>query len=203
MNLNGGLGGVPAGQKNLIAIQDTLNPMLAACKHANGRDWWVIAFEDNTDVIYKVMITPTGVTSVTTQSLGVSPNFYGLGQAQFSPDGKKFAYHHRDFGPGGVPIYHTIRLFDFDRCKGIMSNGQIISYTDSVNSGNGLAFSSNSRYLYFTTFMRIYQINTDSSNIQASLQLVAENDTFVSPLYPLITNFWYMYLAANGKMYIS
>lgn len=177
MTLNSGLGGVINGQKNLIAIQDTLNPMLAACKHANGRDWWIVAFEDNTDVLYKVLVTPSGISSVTTQHMGVSPNFYGMGQANFSPDGKKFAYHHRDFGMGGVPVYHTIRLFDFDRCSGNLTNNSIISLTDSV-SGNGLAFSSNSKYLYFDTFLKLFQLNTDTTNIQASLQLIAENDTF-------------------------
>lgn len=45
-------------------------------------------------------------------------------------------------------------------------------------------------------------MNTDTSNIQASLQLVAEKDTFYSPFYPLLANFWMMYLEANGKMYI-
>ena len=203
MNLNAGLGGVPVGQKNLIAVQDTLNPMLASCRHANGRDWWIIAFEDNTDILYSILLTPTGITNVSTQSIGMSANFYGLGQANFSPDGNKFAYHHRDFGAGGTPVYHTIRLFDFDRCSGMLTNGQIISHTDSVYSGNGLAFSSNSKYLFFTTFNEIYQINTDSSNVQASLSLVAVNDGYAYPYPSLKTDFWTMYLAANGKIYIS
>ncbi len=38
MNLHGGLGAVVQGQKNLIAINDTLIPGMAACQHANGRD---------------------------------------------------------------------------------------------------------------------------------------------------------------------
>ena len=35
---NGGLGSVT--QKNVIAVQDTLNAGITACKHANGRDWY-------------------------------------------------------------------------------------------------------------------------------------------------------------------
>ncbi|MEO8150424.1 MAG: T9SS type A sorting domain-containing protein [Bacteroidia bacterium] len=202
MTLAGGLGGVPIGQKNLIAINDTLIPGMAACKHANGRDWWIIAFEDSTSNIYKILLTPSGITSITKQTLNVPLHYYDIGQANFSPDGKKFAYHYRDFYNGGLPVTHQIRLYDFDRCNGNFSNGQVISYVDSTYSGNGLAFSSSSKYLYFTTFLKVFQMNTDTSNVQASLQLVAENDTFVSPFYPLITNFWMTYLAANGKMYI-
>jgi hypothetical protein len=41
MSLNFGLGGVI--QKNTILISDTLEiGMLTACKHAYGRDWWIL-----------------------------------------------------------------------------------------------------------------------------------------------------------------
>jgi len=203
MNLNGGLGGVINNQKNLIAVNDTLNPGMAACRHANGRDWWIIAYRDSSSDIYSILLTPAGISSVTLQTLNVPLHYYGLGQGCFSPDGKKFAYHYRDFPNGPTPVIHQIRLFDFDRCSGLMSNGQIISYTDSTESGNGLAFSSNSQYLYFTTFLKVFQINTDTIDVQASLQQVAANDTFYSPYPPLLTDFWNMYLAANGKIYIN
>ncbi len=70
MNLNGGLGGVPLGQKNQIAINDTLMPGMAACKHANGRDWWIIAFKDNSDIVYKFLLSPTGISAPIQQSPG-------------------------------------------------------------------------------------------------------------------------------------
>nr|MBK9650395.1 T9SS type A sorting domain-containing protein [Bacteroidota bacterium] len=201
MNLNNGLGGVVVGQKNLFAVQDTLVASMAACKHANGRDWWIVVFKDSTNIVYKVLLTPTGISSVTTQALNV-PSHFNIGQANFSPNGKKFAYHERTFTNGNFPVTHGIRLFDFDRCTGMMSNEQIISHIDFQFSGNGLAFSSNSQYLYFTTFYNVYQLNTDTSNMQASMVNVATYDGYVSPFYPLQTNFWLMYLAANGKMYI-
>lgn len=62
---------------------------------------------------------------------------------------------------------------------------------------------SNSQYLYTNTFNRIYQVNIDTSDIQASLTLVAINDGFYSPQPPFQTDFWVMYLAADGKIYIS
>lgn len=203
MSLAIGLGGVVQGQKNIIALNDTIIPPIAACKHANGRDWWIIAFEDSTSNIYTILLTPQGITSVAKQTLNVPVHYYNMGQAQFSPDGKKLAYHYRDFYNNGLPVTHQIRLFDFDRCSGTLSNTNIISHIDSTSSGNGLAFSANSKYLYFTTFRKVFQINTDTSNVQASLQVVAINDNFYSPFFPLQTDFWLMYLAANGKIYIS
>lgn len=51
--------------------------------------------------------------------------------------------------------------------------------------------------------MKIFQLNTDTSNISASLKIVALNDTFYSPFPPFQTNFLLMYLAANGKIYLT
>ncbi len=203
MGLHGGLGGVVQGQKNLIAINDTLMPGMAACQHANGRDWWLIAFRDSSSDVYEVLLTPTGIASVNKITLNVPLHYYNMGQANFSPDGKKFAYHYRDFYNGGLPVTHEIRLFDFDRCNGAFSNEKIITHVDSTFSGNGLAFSPSSQYLYFTTFIKVFQMNTDTTDVQASLHLVADNDTFYSPYPPFLTNFWMMYTAANGKMYIA
>jgi hypothetical protein len=50
---------------------------------------------------------------------------------------------------------------------------------------------------------KIFQLNTDTSDIQASLKIVAVNDTFYSPSPPFQTDFWLSYLAANGKIYIT
>ncbi|MCO5289206.1 MAG: hypothetical protein M9940_07270 [Bacteroidetes bacterium] len=56
--------------------------------------------------------------------------------------------------------------------------------------------------LYASSFQRIYQLNTDTSDIAASKTIVAVNDGYFS-LPPFQTDFWFMYLAANGKIYIS
>lgn len=83
MNGNGGLGEVIL--KNQVLIQDTLNPgKITAVKHANGRDWWVTCQRINSNKIYKILVTPSGVTSVTFQNEG-SIRPLGGGQAYFSP----------------------------------------------------------------------------------------------------------------------
>lgn len=202
MTLDSGLGGVVLGSKNLIAINNILMTGVSATRHANGRDWWIVTIAAYSDTLYKILFTPQGITSITTQTFGLSNPTTLIGQLKFSPDGMKFAYHNRVFAMGGSPVTHEIRYFDFDRCTGMFTSSAIISFVDQ-NSGNGLAFSSDSKYLYFTTFLKVVQINTDTTDMQASLEVVALNDTFYSPNYPFLTDFWLMYLAANGKIYIS
>ena len=54
--LNNNLGGVLNGQKNLIALQDTFIGGMAACRHANGRDWWIIAPKDSSNKLFKILL---------------------------------------------------------------------------------------------------------------------------------------------------
>ncbi len=197
MSLDSGRGAIT--QKNVVAIHDRVLLGISACRHANGRDWWIVILRDSSDLIYKILLTPQGISSVNMQSLGV-PNHIGAqaNQPVFSPDGNKFAYRYYSGTWGNFT--NQARLFDFDRCTGTFSNGNVIQWQDS-QPGLGISFSSNSKYLYATNFNKIYQVNTDSSNIGASLQMVALNDSFLSPYFQ--TDFWVMYLAANGKIYIS
>ncbi len=183
----------------MVAIHDRVLLGVAACKHANGRDWWVTILRDSSDLIYKILLTPQGIASVSTQSLGVPYHqAWQALQPVFSPDGKKFAYRYY-YGIWGN-YTNQARLFDFDRCSGTFSNGNIIQWPDS-QPGLGIMFSANSQYLYASTFNKIYQINTDTSNIASSLQQVALYDGYLSPYFQ--TDFWVMYRAANGKIYIS
>ena len=60
MTKNGGLGAV-VDKKNSI-INDTLDyGKVTSCRHANGRDWWVLVFEFNSNKYYRILLTPSGV----------------------------------------------------------------------------------------------------------------------------------------------
>ena len=197
MSLDSGLGGVTL--KNQVAFQDTLSWGITACKHANGRDWWIVALKDNSNIIYKLLLTPNGIDTIISQVLNVPFAWLNAGEPTFSPDGNKFAYTFLVGGPNG---YHNVRLFHFDRCTGNLSDTTFIPFVDA-STGWGLAFSSDSKYLYHSSFQTIYQINTDTMDILASIDTVAFNDGYYSPYPPFQTNFCYMYLAADGKIYIT
>jgi hypothetical protein len=200
INYNGGFGKVVS--KNNIALNGLFGWGLSACKHANGRDWWVFSISTNADSVFKFLITPDTVYFVGSQYLNLIASIGWAGQPTFSPDGNKFSFSTGYGFPSGS-WYHDVRIFDFDRCTGMFSNETLIPLnTDSV-AGFGIAFSPNSRYLYASSWHTVYQLNVDTTNIPASLKVVAVNDTFASPSPPFFTDFWLMYLAANGKIYVT
>ena len=200
-SLNLGLGGVVAGQKNQLVFASNLNPGMAVCKHANGRDWWIAVLKLNSDSVFVTLLSPSGFSPPTKHSFGFTLNSnYSVGQLNFSPDGSKFAYTSYT-GPWGAVNYYTF-LADFDRCTGSFSNAQQISFSDP-GPGLGLSFSPDSKKLYVSSYRKIVQLNLDTSNIVASLDTVAVNDGYYSPYPPFQADFWVMTLAANGKIYIS
>lgn len=134
--------------------------------------------------------------SITTQALGIDPAIFVDPQLTFSPDGTKFACQKTD---GGVIKEHFVRILDFDRCTGNFSNPRVFDVSGAI--GWGLAFSPSGKYAYACNSTRIYQFNIDSLTIDT----VAYYDGFISPpnLTCCATTFWNMYLAANGKIYIT
>ncbi len=192
MKLDSGLGGVTI--KNDTILKDTLNWGFGACKHANGRDWWIVVQKESSDVIFKFLLTPNGIQSVTSQSLNVPFAYSNASHLDFSPDGNKFAYS---------VYYPPIRdekmlLFDFDRCTGIFSNPNVIPVT-THSYLYGQAFSANSKLLYTCSSNYIFQIDVNALTVDT----VATFDGFSSIIQGLYTTFMNMYLAANGKIYIT
>jgi len=189
-----GLGAVI--QKNNIILNDTLNCGIAACRHANGRDWWIVSMKDSTNIIFKFLLTPAGITFSSFQNLNYQPIAWGnASQLTFSKNGEMLCANTYD--PNSVNSSGL--LFDFDRCTGIFSNTRVIPLTTSSYIW-GLAFSTSGQYLYACSSQKIFQIDTDSLTVDT----VAFYDGFYSPDSNCCpTTFWNMYLAANGKIYIT
>ncbi len=198
MTLDSGRGAVT--QKNQIAFSDSLIWGISACRHANGRDWWVAVLKDSSDIIYTLLLTPNGITNIQQQHLNVPMHTSFSCVQAFSPDGSKYAYTVSSAtGNINYPYLRDLRILDFNRCSGQFSNPYVINLNDT-NYGVGLSFSSNSQYLYTSKAFQVSQFDLLAPNIQASRQFVAWYDFFNNGGY---TTFGYMYLAANGKIYIS
>ena len=197
INMDGGLGAVIL--KNDTLIQDELAFGIAACKHANGRDWWVIAQRDSSDVLYIFLITPNGVENITTQSLGYNQFFWGnVCQATFSQDGTRFIKTNYYYSGSLHPNFVVIS--NFDRCSGIFFNTQTLPLT--LNSYLwGLALAPSGKYVYAASSQYIFQIDSDLLTVDT----VATYDGYVSGFPPncCATTFFNMYLASNGKIYTT
>jgi hypothetical protein len=194
MTLDGGLGGI-TNEKNIHVITESLTlGRITACKHANGRDWWVIVHEYWTDFYYKLLVTPGGIQGPYTQQIGFVHDQYDPGgQGAFSPDGTKYVYLSYDI---------TMDVMDFDRCTGNFSNAETISIQDSSYATVGCAFSPNSRYLYVSNNKRVYQFDTWAGNIDSTKSTVATYDGYTIG-GAIHTTFFMMQLAPDNKIYMS
>ncbi len=198
MNGNGGLGTVLS--KNVSLLTDSMNPgKIAATKHANGRDWWVMIHRVNTNKFFKFLVTPTVILGPYSQNIGVIRGD-GAGQAWFSPDGKKYAYYYVNDG---------LDIFDFDRCNGTLSNAVHVNMPFENGYNVGMAISPGSNALYVSNTQHVYQFDLTAANIAASQLTVATYDSFVSIppncsiCPPLATLFGLSTLAPDGKIYIT
>lgn len=193
MSLDSGRGAVT--EKNVILLLDTLTVgSITACKHANGRDWWIVVHKSQGRRYYEYLLTTSGIQGPFIQDIGYSilPRDWSW-QACFSPDGSKFA---------NVFTKDTFDIMDFDRCTGLFSNCQSIYLNDSANA-RGVAFASNSQLIYVTSAIYLYQYNLNISPIDSSKFLVAKAETFADPIPPFYTAFYLSQLMYDNKIYIS
>ncbi|MBX2926374.1 MAG: PKD domain-containing protein [Saprospiraceae bacterium] len=137
-----------------------------------------------------------GITVHDTQDIGYIVSSQSIGQAVFSPDGTKYASVHLT-GSAGDPIH--VSIFDFDRCSGELRNPRQFSYADTAWAG-GIAISSNSRFLYVSSYRYVYQYDLHAEDIETSRITVAVWDGFGNPLS---TTFYLAQLAPDGKIYIN
>lgn len=198
MGFNNGAGIVI--EKKTIFNSDTLSvSQLGACRHANGRDWWILQHKLNTNQFIRFLLSPSGIMEVGSQTIG-EVLFTGVAQTAYAPNGEWYAIHH---AIGGNQLY----IYSFDRCTGLLSNEIVEDFSIlAPTSRPGLAFSSNSRFLYKSQKSFIYQYDLEASDILASKTEVAVTDDFTDTIVntTLIYKpyFGRMQLAPDDKIYI-
>ncbi len=194
MKLRGGLGDVVTGKKNINL--PTLNSgKVAAVRHNNRREYWVLTPQGNSDSINTYLVTSKGIvtppvkspTSIYISAGQVypgSPNKNYYGYLKFSPDGRKLC---------NVNSGTTSMISDFDASTGKVSNvWEFMAYRE------GVEFSTKSNYLYAYSFPYVlsqYNLSSKSkTDFLASRKTVDSAKDFLS--YPS------MQLAPDGKIYI-
>jgi hypothetical protein len=165
---------------------------LTACKHANGRDWWIVSHKDSTNIFMSFLLTPGGFNGPYLQSIGPVINFRAR-QACFSPDGSKY----------GILANDRPHVFDFDRCTGLFSNHKNLGPFNFVTYGSeGIVFSPNSRFLYASAFTELYQWDLSAANVGGTKTTVCVYDS-INPCPHYLVEFYLMQAATDGKIYIS
>lgn len=210
MSANGGKGKII--EKNKLLLHSDAYPWVnktnfTACRHANGRDWWLLKPSARMrQVLYKFLVTPDTIfTFVEQRPLLFNTWAYdNRGQSAFSMDGTQYAECNQ-YGP------HTI--YDFDRCSGELSLKRVINllpFRDTFGNWidgsqptwSGLCYSPNGRFLYTSDFWNVYQIDLWNTNDTTAIVRVSK-DTSYTPTPWGHPNYEGMQLTPTGVIYLG
>ncbi len=196
MKANAGAGKVVARNIPLMENKEISKTQMMACRHSNGKDWWLLKMMGDSNNIATFLFTQD---SVIDKGLQRMP-FYGkayhdqFGQMVFNQEGAKMA-------TTSTSNIGDVFLADFDRCYGFLRNYKKISVPIQTweegqdTSTAGVAFSPNGRFLYVTMFSHVLQYDLQ----QQSWYVVSGRDT----AYNYFNGFFSCALAPDGKIYIG
>ncbi|MBK7231002.1 MAG: T9SS type A sorting domain-containing protein [Saprospiraceae bacterium] len=193
LSYNNGLGKVL--QKNVILYDKFMYKRhFEVVRHANGRDWWILTFDAQSDTSLSFLFSPEGFSGPFKQYFPISRfDADALANSAISFDGKSIARIDPNIG---------LYLMDFDRSTGMLSNLRLHNFWVDLNRviiSCGLSFSSNSKILYLNTHTRMFQI-TNFQTIDLEISLI---DTFDYFRDPFSTSFYYQQNALDGRIYIN
>jgi hypothetical protein len=178
--------------KDSLVLGDTIAKQLSGVRHGNGRDWWVVVPETYRNGYYFVLWSPAGIGTPVYQQIGPDWTVQDWsGQAAFSPNGEWYAR---------INPYNEMDLFRFDRCAGSLSDPLHLGFPGETIAAAGVAFSPNSRFLYASIQLKIYQYDLWAADIAGSRELVAEYDGFTSPFS---TTFFQAMPGPDGNIYLT
>ena len=196
MSSNNGLGEVIT--KN-NAIYTGFSTTLGLTKMGDNQGWWLAFGGFRTNGYYLYAIDSSGVNFHRADTLGIDIyennlliDFNGLGG--FSPNGTLFVKYDQ---------WHGITVLDFDRCEGRLSNARFYP-VDSTNTFTSLAFSPNSRFIYYNTSSQLMQLDTWAAPDEHPIDTIANWDAYYElNMPPFSDGFAFSQLAPDGKIYLS
>ncbi|MGJ8685727.1 MAG: PKD domain-containing protein, partial [Nonlabens sp.] len=166
MSLNGGLGDVVPGRRDILVQQNTQEKVTAAL-NSNGDRYWIVTYDDPTYTAYKaggglIDTNPARVVSSTVAATGTLTD--ARGYLRLSPNGTKIA--NTSIGNQG-----TAWLCDFNNTTGVVNNPVALS-NGSSNSNRfyGAEFSPNSQLLYLNANSQDSGNGCGANNIRQVIQ---------------------------------
>lgn len=188
MSLNGGLGDII--NKNNFLFSPSVEG-IAATKHCNGTDFWVVAHEFNNNNFHAYKIDANGLdTTPVISAVGLIYTDFVV-YLQFAPNGSKLASGYNN-------LYDIDQLFDFNNSTGEICN--VINLHGFFGNGYSPLFSSdNSKLYYMRSSKYIYQYDlfagNDSTSISNTWNIVYEG--------PDNSSFGALSNGADNKIYIA
>ena len=165
MTLNGGLGDIVAGEKNIF-LYSTSKEKLEVVPASDGLSFWLLAISSKNEFV-SFKIDHAGIQA--------TPVISAVFQNTLSPSGHMKI--NRQFNKIASGANGQIVVFDFDNATGIVSNP--IAWNFNVSAGGfiyGIEFSPDGKLLYICDLLAILQYDLTQTTplaIQNSLYLVA------------------------------
>ncbi len=112
--------------KGNVVVNEPTAPFggMAACRHANGRDWWLVKLGAYLDDFYIGVLSPQGVNLQKITYPIKKDSLSGRTWTYFNQDGDKMLRF--------ASSYNELHVFDFDRCSGELSNLVVHDLSDSL-----------------------------------------------------------------------
>jgi hypothetical protein len=151
-----------------------------------GRDWWILTPELANNSYYAQVLSSGGISDPIIQEIGPQPITLTqmLGNKLFSPDGSKYINYDSENG---------IRIFDFDRCTGLLSNARVCPC--ATLAWGGVAISPNNKFMYVGLNNNLLQYDLEAEDICSTIDTVAYAEGTLSIYFPI--------LGPDGKIYIT
>lgn len=172
MCLDNGYGGVVLSEKNVL-LAPGMAEKLAAVRHANGMDYWILAHGFNTNSFRAYRLTTIGIVDTVVTNIGPTDALGWGGQMVISSDGTQLAYAYPS-------TWGSLNLFDFDTATGVVSNAR--THQNQVDDQSyGVGFSPDGTKLYVTTtnWGRVFQydltLGSWAATVAGRTQIAAEN----------------------------
>lgn len=162
MNLNGGLGAVVAGQKN-IAVFSTTAEKMCLVPNAQGTGFWLVTHDLPGNTFYAFSITALGVsTNPVVSSIG-GEHANGAGHMKASAQFDRIAVANI--------FFQDAELFDFNNATGQLTNAIVLNYPFGGVAGGtyGIEFSCNGNLLYVSDGSSVVQFDLTAGNAAAIL----------------------------------
>ena len=204
MNWNNGAGRVVRKKVPLLEDVQLSKTQMMACRHGDGKSWWLLKQAHDTNRVYKFLFTRDSVYGPYIQGFA-EPHFTKwdiTGQSVFTQDGTLYATSCMGAG--------KVFLADFDRCSGDLSSPKVINVPSKWTNNpydstemepwiEGLAFSPNGRFLYVAKRFNILQYDLQASDSTTAWSHIAGLDTS----WAAFQTYSSMYLGPDNKLYIG
>ena len=202
MQANGGAGMVVKKKASLLDHVRLSKSQMMACRHADGVNWWLLKQAQDTNLIYKFVVTQDSIYNMGVQGFPLpkwGPNDV-KGQMMFDHAGNRYIAVNNGC--------KSLFMADFDRCNGILSNPKIVNIPQNLAQPagtvldtflRGACFSPNDSFLYIATFGNLYQLEFNNPDSSTAWYRVANLDT----TWAVFNGWANIYPGLDGKLYVG